>query len=134
MLVEFDYPAKAATITLDVGEILQDHVLRTAVRHVIDDSAGIWNCDLHLSPETMSDHADTLRDLGFWSAGMVDNLMLLRKSLRHSGDGGNTSVDPNFAVQPPTIPPSREEVAAIAETHQNIDRYTAEVLKKYSSQ
>ena len=80
----------------------------------------VWNVVIVLPVSEWAKSRVTLQSLGYMPAGnkSVDNTMFvrLRRAIRRSGDGGTESVnDRDLAVNPPVLPPTATERAAIAE-------------------
>jgi hypothetical protein len=120
MKIRIDYSASRAVLSLDDGEVLQEHVLDKCVRYVASDVANIWNVDLEITPATANNNIDLLRKLGFLQAGSSSTarqiVVIWRRALRRSGDGGDQRlIDPNLAVPGPVLAPSNEEQRAVRE-------------------
>jgi hypothetical protein len=114
-------------LSFETGEPLHDHVLAASIARAKADP-NVWNVFLLISPDDYSRQRLRLQGFGFVVTGNVSEnattLLKLKCPIRTSGETGTREL----AVAPPTIPPSQEERAALAQLDPN--RYSDEVVSR----
>jgi hypothetical protein len=117
--MKFEYVSRnEVNVTPEVGENVET-VATLAVSRALQDIA-VWNVVIVLPVSEWAQSRIALQTLGYLPAGnkSVDNttLVKLKCAVRRSGDGGTESVnDVDLAVNPPVLPPTATEQAAINE-------------------
>lgn len=99
-----------------------DEDIVAGAKHAVsqgENNPNVWNVYLSLTTAQWSPIRMKLQDMGFLPAGFVSidtkTSVKLKKSIRKSGDGGCQANDVDLAVNPPVLPPTATERAAIDE-------------------
>jgi hypothetical protein len=91
----------AMTLELD-GHALTPEILQQAIAAADGDSAGVWYINLIIDPITARAHETLLQEFGFEISGTVTantrTMLVLRKNLKRSQDGGHSSFSPSGTI------------------------------------
>ena len=90
-----------ARLELD-GHAPTPEILQWAIEAADGDSAGVWYIDLIIDPSTARANEALLREFGFEISGTLTanarTMLVLRKNLKRSQDGGHSSFSPSGTI------------------------------------